>query len=62
MLLQLAKAGILIIFLMLSWLVVAYFNRKSKNLSLNCDLLEETRGCLSCALADKCADNKGHSH
>jgi len=62
MLVQLAKAGFLIIFLMIGWLAVAYFNRKQKKLSLTCDLLEETRGCLSCVLADKCADNKGHAH
>jgi len=56
MLLQLAKAGILILFLMSGWLIVAYFNRKQKKLPLDCDLLDETRGCLSCALADKCSD------
>ncbi|HED10819.1 MAG TPA: hypothetical protein ENJ10_09025 [Caldithrix abyssi] len=59
MIIQLIKAVVLILFLMIAWLAVNYFVRKQKKLSLDCDLLEHTRGCLSCALKDKCG--KSHS-
>ena len=55
---QLLKAIVMLLFLMIGWLAVNYFVRRQKNLSLDCDLLEHTRGCLTCALKDKC--NQSH--
>jgi len=57
MILHLIKAIVLILFLMLAWLAVNYFVRKQKKLSVDCDLLEHTRGCLTCALKDNCSHN-----
>ncbi len=49
MLFQIIKAALIIAFLMIGWISLQYFVRKKKNLTVDCDLLEDKKGCIGCS-------------
>jgi hypothetical protein len=54
MLFQMIKAALIIAFLMIGWVSLQYIVRRKKNLSVDCDLLEDKRGCMGCS-DDSCS-------
>ncbi len=54
MLVQMIKAALIIAFLMIGWVSLQYIVRKKKNLSVDCDLLEDKQGCGKCSQGDSC--------
>ncbi|MCB0281385.1 MAG: hypothetical protein H6627_06815 [Calditrichae bacterium] len=58
MLFHLLKAVFIIVFLMIGWVSLQYYYRKKRKLSLDCDLMQDKRGCLGCSHEGSCS----HQH
>ncbi len=58
MLFQMIKAALIIAFLMVGWVSLQYIVRKKKKLTVDCDLLEDKKGCLGCT-GNSCSHKHG---